>query len=103
MGIRVDELEWDETNLEHCARHGLTAEIAESVRSKEPEFFRETRKGRTGTHAMLGPSTEGRFWTIKLKRTSREGVWRPITGWPSTNSEISSYQDARQATIKTKR
>lgn len=96
MGIRVDELGWDETNLEHCARHGRTAE---SVRSKAPEFFRETRKGRTGTHAMVGPSTDSRFRTVKIKRTSRQWAWRPITGWPSTKSEIRSYRNARLANM----
>lgn len=103
MGIRVDELEWDETNLEHCTRHGLTAEIAESIRSKAPEFFRETRKGRTGTHAMVGPSADGRSWTVKMIRTNRQGVWRPITGWPSTNSEIRSYRSSRLASMNPKK
>lgn len=103
MGIRVDELQWDETNLEHCARHGLTAEIAEGVRSDAPEFFRETRKSRTGTHAMVGPCADGRVWTIKMKRANHQGVWRPITGWPSTKSEIRSYRDARLASMTPKK
>jgi hypothetical protein len=36
VGLRVDELEWDEANSDHCAEHGLFAEIAEEVRARLP-------------------------------------------------------------------
>jgi hypothetical protein len=39
---------------------------------------------------MIGPNDDGRFWTIVLASIS-EDVWRPITGWPSTNTEIRRY------------
>jgi hypothetical protein len=40
---------------------------------------------------MIGPDEDGKFWSVVLLEIAPE-VWRPITGWPSTNSEIRRYE-----------
>jgi hypothetical protein len=37
-------------------------------------------------------SRKGRFWTVILLELGSD-LWRPITGWPSTGSEIRLYLD----------
>lgn len=43
---------------------------------------------------MIGPSLTGRLWTVIIVRslTSKGGLWRPITGWPSTGAEGKKYE-----------
>lgn len=88
--IKVWEFDWDEENLTHCELHEVTPELAQEVMNASPMFFLN-RPGKTGTHIMIGPDANRRFWTIILLETPTEGLWRPITGWPSTNTEIAWY------------
>jgi hypothetical protein len=88
--VEVEELEWDEENVEHCARHQLTPDISESVRRGAPRYFANA-EGKTGSHVMIGPIESGRFWTVILLQIS-ERKYRPIAGWPSTNTEIRRYR-----------
>jgi hypothetical protein len=91
LEIEVTGLEWDEENESHCARHGLTPIIAAEVLQGAPRFFRG-KTGRTATHAMIGPALDGRWWTVHILETAKPGVWRPITGWPSTGQETALYK-----------
>ena len=92
--IKVWEFEWDDNNMEHCAVHGVTPTVAESVKGELPSFF-ENRPGKTGTHVMIGPDHTGAFWTVILLTTALEGRWRPITGWPSERDEVELYNRSR--------
>ncbi len=89
--VELIEFEWDEVNETHCARHGLTPVLVEAVKDGRPKIFRN-KEGRTGTHMMIGADNEGRLWTMIMLPTGRPGIWRAITGWPSTNSEISLFE-----------
>jgi hypothetical protein len=89
--IEVTALEWDEENESHCARHGLTPIVAAEVLGHAPLFFRG-KTGRTATHAMIGPARDDRCWTVHILETAKPGVWRPITGWPSTGQELVLYK-----------
>ena len=86
----VDELEWDESNETHCAQHGVTPGLVEAVLDGQSKLF-PNRAGMTGTHMMVGPDINGRFWTIILLHL-QDARWRPITGWPSTGQEIQRYK-----------
>jgi hypothetical protein len=88
--IDVWEFEWDDTNLEH-QEHGLAPVLAEQVKDLSPKFFRN-KPAKAGTHRMIGPGINGRFWTIILKPTAERGRWRPITGWPSTGPDVRRYR-----------
>jgi hypothetical protein len=43
---------------------------------------------------MIGPDEDGRFWTIVLLYRDAD-LWRPITGWPSTNTEKRLYDGSK--------
>lgn len=93
--IEVAGLEWDEENEAHCARHGLTPMIAAKVLDGAPLFF-AGKPRRTATHAMIGPDSEGRLWTVHILETTNPGIWRAITGWPSTGKEIRLYEEHKK-------
>jgi hypothetical protein len=88
--IQLLEFDWDDDNVAHCARHGVTPVAAEEVKDGLPKFFLND-PGKTGTHIMIGPDASGRHWTIVIMPTSHPGQWRPITGWPSDKAEILKY------------
>lgn len=87
--IAVDEIEWDDRNLTHAARHGVTPTVVREVLDQRP-LFRRNLAGRSGDHQMIGPDRSGRFWTVILLDLG-VGRWRPITGWPSDNEERGWY------------
>jgi hypothetical protein len=84
--IRVQYLEWDEENEEYVWRHRLTPNSADRVLHNRPIFVPNKRR-RAGTHLMIGPDESGQFWTVSLRPTGTPGVWRPITGYPSSRGE----------------
>ena len=89
------DFQWDQHNIDHAERHGITPRLLSRVASGEPLLFAEKRTGRSGSHLLIGPDEAGRFWTVVLARLGANR-WRPITGWPSTNSEIRLYEEARE-------
>jgi hypothetical protein len=91
--IEIERLDWDERNEQH-QKWGLNLWIADEVLNNRPLFFPNER-GKSGSHKMIGPTLFGHFWTVILIRTGSAKIWRPITGWPSTESEIGAYEHAR--------
>jgi uncharacterized DUF497 family protein len=90
--VRV-ELQFDDGNVGHMRRHGLTpSTVAEVALGKSRLVPNEPRPARAGTHKLIGRARDGRFWTIVLVRLG-EDFWRPITGWPSTRTEIRLYEE----------
>src|SRR5690606_14986692 len=89
------EFEWDAANLFHVlveAPKGITPALQEVIKGNEPKFFEEDRAGRSGTHRMIAPDDDGRFWTVILLHRGGN-LWRPIAGWPSTNRQIRAYKE----------
>ena len=92
----VDDIrfEWDEANslkLKGAGR-GITPELCREIADIDPWFFIEARENRSGDYWMIGPDASGRIWTIVLVSRG-DGLWRPISGWPSTNRQIRSYHE----------
>ena len=94
-GGAVEDWEFDPGNEMHLARHGVSAELVLNIAGRAPRFVRNPpREGRSGSHLMIGLSTEGRLWTIVVvKATRTPSAWRAITGWPSTGKEERRYHD----------
>ncbi len=90
--IVVSWFQWDDANLTHCARHGVTPVIVAEVRDNTPLFFLND-PSKSGTHIMIGPDDSGRLWTIVIVNSGGSDSWRPITGWPSDNAEIRKYNE----------
>ena len=90
------EFEFDDANIGHFTAHperGLTLSIIIQVAANEPLLFADLNPEHSGSHRMIGPDDTGRFWTIVVLDKG-DDVFRPITGWPSTNSQIRIYNEA---------
>jgi uncharacterized DUF497 family protein len=94
----LGEFEWDDRNLRHFEenyeeRH-ISPEIVRQVAERAPKLFpNQPGEGRSGSHLMVGPDREDRLCTVILLELGGER-WRPITGWPSTNTEVSAYHQS---------
>ena len=84
-------LEWDEGNAGHL-NYGFTVELCEQVASNFPVVILDFRKGTSGSHFFIAPDDNGRMWTIAVLQKGGN-LWRPITGWPSTNRQIRLYRE----------
>ena len=91
------DFEWDTDNLwhvEHEAAYKISPALVDEVGSVDPVIVEnEPGLGRSGSHKMIGPNRAGRFWSIILLHRY-DDVWRPITGWPSSNNEVRIHQEA---------
>ncbi|HVF05209.1 MAG TPA: hypothetical protein VNA20_10235 [Frankiaceae bacterium] len=78
---------WDDDNIEHIARHGLTVWDVRDVWLMYPKF-RRNRKGRAATHQMIGADGGGRFLAVFIAEVpGRPGWWRVVTARAATDDE----------------
>ncbi|HKV54858.1 MAG TPA: hypothetical protein VJN94_09460 [Candidatus Binataceae bacterium] len=70
--------------------HGFTPRLAYQVRDDSPRaFLNQIDKG--ASHLLIGRSDDGRYWTIAIRPTEEENVWKVITGYESNEREVSHY------------
>jgi len=91
MAVDIQDLEIDDVNEAKAAAHGVSAAEVLQLLDGDFRLFRNKR-GRTGTHVLIGRTHGGRFLTVPVVPTSVEGVWRVITAWPSSDAEKAKYQ-----------
>lgn len=82
----LSEWEWDERNLAHLARHGLTAGTVQEVAENDPKL-RRNKRNRAATMQMVGRDDGGKWWTVCIVVIGG-GRWRAVTGWPSSPAEV---------------
>jgi uncharacterized DUF497 family protein len=80
--IVVSYLEWDDQNVEHIARHGVSPEDVEFALADQPLFFRNA-PGRAATHVMIGQDEQGRILYVPILLVRWPDVWRVISAWES--------------------
>ncbi|MBW1690692.1 MAG: BrnT family toxin [Deltaproteobacteria bacterium] len=56
--MEIREFEWDDNNIEHIARHGVSPNEVEDLAFDDDPWI---RKGRKGTRYMLGYTIAGRY------------------------------------------
>jgi uncharacterized DUF497 family protein len=89
----IEELEWDDDNLDHLARHGLRARVVIQVFEEAPKFRRNTGGTHSATHQMIGPDAGGTIWTICLVQNEiHRARWRAISGWNANREERNWYE-----------
>ena len=90
MTSEIRDFEFDYRNLAHLAERNIDANLVLEILAGEPVFaVNEPRPDRSGSHLMIGSAANGRHWTIVIVEMDEQlGIWRPITGWPSTRKEI---------------
>ena len=86
--MEIREFEWDERNIEHIARHGVSPDEVEDVAFDDDPWI---KRGRKGTRYMLGYSVAGRYlftvYTLKNK-----GIAKVITSMDMDNKTKKLYQ-----------
>ena len=76
----------DDVNLDEFAAHGVTDDQVLQVLDDQ-FFISRNKRGRRGSHLLVGYDYSGQCLTIPVQRTAAPGLWRPVTAWPSTPEE----------------
>lgn len=79
----ITELEWDENNIEHIARHQVTPEDVEEVAFDDEPYIRKVKK--SAINEMLGQTASGRYlkiiYVIKGNQRSKIITARDMNDW----------------------
>jgi hypothetical protein len=93
------DFEWDDANRGHIlyeATWRFPLRYVHEVSNNDPVLVEnEPAPGRSGSHKMIGPLNSGAMWTVVLLHRHGD-LWRPVTGWPSTNTEILIWKEATE-------
>jgi len=73
--VRVIDLEWDEDNEEHVARHGVQPDEVENVCFGRHWAIRSSGRNKL---ALFGQTAGGRYLLVIVERLG-SGWYRPIT------------------------
>ena len=90
----VAALDWDERNQSHVEEH-IDVELIEDLFDGGNWFVFPNYGGHPPEHRLfIGQTPAGVFVTAVLRDLSHEspGLWRPITGWLSTQTERKRFR-----------
>lgn len=90
----TDDLEFDEVNEAHLARHDISATEVTQVWLNKPVYV-PNKKGLAATWLMLGDTLGGRSLTVAVVTLEEVLRLRPITGWDSTAGELTRWRPGR--------
>jgi uncharacterized DUF497 family protein len=85
--VIIGELEWDDENIEHIARHNVTPEEVEDV--CYGSHLSERVGG--GRYVLSAKSATGRYLNVVIQRIGR-GLFRPITAFEMSDSYKMRYR-----------
>ena len=84
--MRIDELQWDDENVEHIALHGVAPREVEDIC-----FGLHIGEREDGDRYILsGQTVGGRYLNVVVERTWR-GKFRPITAFDRSETYRSRY------------
>lgn len=88
--IHINELLWDEWNVAHIARHGVTSQEVEEV-CRAGGMALQGGKGRL---VFIGLTNDGRMLAVILgaEPQAGEGVYYPVTARPAARKERQLYR-----------
>lgn len=84
------DLEWDDENEAHLARHHVRPAEVQQVFEDDPLYARN-RGGRASCHRMIGRTAGNRALVIYVQCDDARLVLRPITARSCTAAEISRW------------
>lgn len=73
--MEIKEFEWNENNIEHIARQGVSPDEVENVAFDDAPWI---KKGRKGTRYMLGFTVAGRY-LFTVYTLKNNGIAKVIT------------------------
>lgn len=88
--LRIKRLIWDEWNVAHLARHGVTPDQIEELCAGDPVV----QEGHSGRILVFGPIKSGKMMTVVLDPEG-DGVYYPVTARPASRRERSIYQQKK--------
>ncbi len=88
--LTLRRLVWDDWNLEHIARPGVTRDDVEAVCHHDPVLYRENYKERL---VLLGRTQEGRVLAVVLGPVPNapDGTYEPFTARPADRTDRRDY------------
>ncbi len=95
--MRIDDLEWDDWNIEHIARHGVDQDEVHEACGSGSHLVRKagkTKRGQVRYH-VYGQTFEGRYLFIVLDR--RHGAtFYVVTARDMSSTEKKMYRKERR-------
>ena len=76
--VLIIEFEWDDANIEHLARHGLSPDDIDPMLQERITVYRNKRA--SGEYRFHGRGRGGTRLIVVVSSTGVPGRWRPITG-----------------------
>lgn len=86
--MRIGGFEWDEYNLFHAIRHGISKEEIEEVVANADLI----RRGRSGVYIAYGQTFDGRY-VLAIFEYKGQGLVRPFSARPMTRNEKKSFRE----------
>jgi len=85
--VRIDDLQWDEKNAEHIARHGVSPEEVEDV----CYGFHVSQKEKRNRYVLGGKTINGKYLDVIIEKIS-EYTFRPITAFEMSENYKSRFK-----------
>lgn len=89
--MKISRLIWDNWNILHIARHGVTREDIEQVCQREFAV----RDGKKERFLVIGTNNSEKFIAIVVDPESEEGVYYPVTARIANKKERLIYQQEK--------
>jgi len=86
--LKIEEIEWDDDNVEHISLHNVIPEEVEELFIDTPLY----RKAREGKYFCFGQALDGRYLFCVIAFKGRCRV-RPITAREMDKKELRFYRD----------
>jgi len=85
--VRIDDLQWDDENIEHIARHNVDPQEVEDVCFGLHISVREKRR----RYILSGQSIGGRYLNVVVERVGK-GLFRPVTAFDMSENYKRRYR-----------
>lgn len=91
--MTIEEIAWDDEQIDHIERHGVTSEEVEEVCFSRPLIVRGRGRRKRRSYWALGQTGEGRHLLVVFRYLSR-GKARVITARDMSPAERRRYRRA---------
>ena len=89
--LQIDDLIWEERNIEHIARHGVTMDEVEDVCYSATLF----KRGRNEILEAYGQTEDGRYLVVFLAKRGR-GIYFPVTARDMNDRERRTFRRVKK-------
>jgi uncharacterized DUF497 family protein len=94
MATEPPAFDWDDANVAHISRHGVTPAEVEEVLADAPLALESEERGGEERHTELGETAAGRL--LLLVWTWRRGRIRVVTAFPASRRWRQFYRGVKK-------